>query len=419
QALGKIPHRLAITGIRGKSSITRLIAAGLRGAGYRVMAKTTGSKPVLIYPDGQEEQIKRRGQPTILEQKRLIRKAVREKVDFLVTEMMSIRPECLRVESSHLIKPEILVLSNIRPDHLEELGQTEEQIAVSLSSAFLKSLKIFTPGEEAIEPVENLARKACSSLFKIDKNSFSTDLVRSLPYPEFEVNVRLAIAVLKEFGLKEEEIREGLIQVHPDYGCLRAWEKTFEGEGLTFNFVSLFAANDPKSTEEAMKMIIKKMGWESRPMAAVLILRPDRGDRTRQWLDYLLESGEKESFIKSHWQLLAFSGPGSQAAARYLRRKRCSLESRVRIIKEKKPEKILKEAISQLKIFKASVGSSQPFSFPPSELSSSSLNSALETGDNLTRSSVGHVVIFGLGNIVGPGQEIIDYLERTAHALKL
>jgi len=60
----KIPFRIAVSGIRGKSSLTRLIAAGLRLAGLRVLAKTTGSRPVIIYPDGHEREIRRRGRTT-------------------------------------------------------------------------------------------------------------------------------------------------------------------------------------------------------------------------------------------------------------------------------------------------------------------------------------------------------------------
>ncbi|NPV82652.1 MAG: poly-gamma-glutamate synthase PgsB, partial [Candidatus Aminicenantes bacterium] len=94
--LKKIPVRVAVGGIRGKSSITRLIAGGLRQAGLKVMAKTTGSRPVLIYPDGHEQEISRRGHPTILEQKMLVKVAAAAEADFLVSEMMSIQPECLR-----------------------------------------------------------------------------------------------------------------------------------------------------------------------------------------------------------------------------------------------------------------------------------------------------------------------------------
>ena len=39
-------RRVAVTGTRGKSGVTRLIASGLRASGAKVVAKTTGSRPV-------------------------------------------------------------------------------------------------------------------------------------------------------------------------------------------------------------------------------------------------------------------------------------------------------------------------------------------------------------------------------------
>ena len=52
--LRAIPVRIHVAGTRGKSTTTRLIAAGLRAGGLRVVAKTTGTEPRLIYPDGSE-----------------------------------------------------------------------------------------------------------------------------------------------------------------------------------------------------------------------------------------------------------------------------------------------------------------------------------------------------------------------------
>ncbi|MCH2454865.1 MAG: poly-gamma-glutamate synthase PgsB, partial [Idiomarina sp.] len=41
--VSRIPVRVHVNGTRGKTSVTRLIAAGLRAGGKRVCAKTTGS----------------------------------------------------------------------------------------------------------------------------------------------------------------------------------------------------------------------------------------------------------------------------------------------------------------------------------------------------------------------------------------
>ena len=52
RALENIPLRIHVNGSRGKSSGTRLVAAGLRAGGLKVLAKTTGSAPRIIDKNG-------------------------------------------------------------------------------------------------------------------------------------------------------------------------------------------------------------------------------------------------------------------------------------------------------------------------------------------------------------------------------
>src|SRR5712691_7943190 len=66
--LRAVPVRIHVAGTRGKSTTTRLIAAGLRAGGRRVVAKTTGSQPRLILPDGSEAAWPRRGPASVREQ---------------------------------------------------------------------------------------------------------------------------------------------------------------------------------------------------------------------------------------------------------------------------------------------------------------------------------------------------------------
>jgi len=70
-----IPIRIHINGTRGKSSVTRLIAAGLREGGKVTVAKTTGTLPRVILPDGREAAILRLMGANIIEQKYIFRHA--------------------------------------------------------------------------------------------------------------------------------------------------------------------------------------------------------------------------------------------------------------------------------------------------------------------------------------------------------
>ena len=53
--IAAIPLRIHVNGTRGKSSVTRLIAAGLRAGGLRTFAKTTGTAPRIINAERSEE----------------------------------------------------------------------------------------------------------------------------------------------------------------------------------------------------------------------------------------------------------------------------------------------------------------------------------------------------------------------------
>ena len=70
-----IPLRICVTGSRGKSSVVRLITSILKEDGMSVLAKTTGSRPAVLYPDGSEAGIVRKGPVSILEQKKILKAA--------------------------------------------------------------------------------------------------------------------------------------------------------------------------------------------------------------------------------------------------------------------------------------------------------------------------------------------------------
>lgn len=63
----RLEHIVHVNGIRGKSTITRLIDAGLRAGGLRVFCKTTGTVHMTIGTCGTERPLLRRGRANIKE----------------------------------------------------------------------------------------------------------------------------------------------------------------------------------------------------------------------------------------------------------------------------------------------------------------------------------------------------------------
>jgi len=285
RCLQKIPLRICVTGSRGKSSVTRLVAGALNESGLPTAAKTTGSKPVCVFPDGTEVVISRRGLPSILEGKRFIKTVCRNSARAVVAEMMSIRPETLYAESRRILCPHILIITNVRLDHMEHMGSTPAEIAKSFSAAIPFHGTVFVPEEEFFSVFEKTARQRGSKIIRVpDPVSSPSNKEKSqrIRY-EWEQNIRLAEKVGSFLKLEKWAVRSGMDKSRPDVGSLRIWSIR-EGAGSSkWLAVSAFAANDPGSTKEVLERLRKQGLFSDRRAIGILNLREDRGERTIQW----------------------------------------------------------------------------------------------------------------------------------------
>src|SRR5512138_1673782 len=86
--LAGLKIRIYVNGIRGKSTVTRLIAGVLREAGIQTLAKTTGSAAMVILPNGEEIPIERRSSPTIMELFNIAKQHLNKDTEAIVFETM-------------------------------------------------------------------------------------------------------------------------------------------------------------------------------------------------------------------------------------------------------------------------------------------------------------------------------------------
>ncbi len=282
--------RIAVTGTRGKSSVVRLIAAGLSAEGWRTLAKTTGSKACVIGPPGDERPLVRRGRPSVLEQKRILRLARRAEAEALVVEVMSIRPENYAVELGRIVRPQIVALTNVRPDHIADLGASVEKV----TRAFVDGLPanvdvVLLAGTLHGEGVENLMRRA-RRVVAVAPEAYAEEVAGlTVSYAEWADNVRLALAVCELAGVAPATAVKGMQSVRADFGALRAWRLRWgEAEWIAVN---AFAANDPVSTMSAYRRVLETDECRGFPVIGVLNVRGDRGDRTVQWIRVLASGG--------------------------------------------------------------------------------------------------------------------------------
>ncbi|MBI5168534.1 MAG: poly-gamma-glutamate synthase PgsB [Candidatus Eisenbacteria bacterium] len=302
--VAKIPHRVHVNGTRGKSSVTRLIAGGLRASGRRTFGKTTGTDARLLYPNGREIPVYRVGSPNIIEQTRIFRRAIREKAEVLVIECMAVHPELQPVAELQLVKSTVGVITNARADHLDVMGPTVDDVAWTLAQTLPVKGVAFTAERERAHILRKVAESRGSTLTVTDAETVTAADLAGFSYIEHAENVALALAVCAHFEVPRETALRGMQEATPDPGVLRRWVATVGHKQV--EFINAFAANDPDST----KLIWNRLGLDE-PMPGVkrmvlANLRADRVHRSSQMAelvarglsnDHILLSGEGTALV--------------------------------------------------------------------------------------------------------------------------
>jgi poly-gamma-glutamate synthase PgsB/CapB len=327
-----IPLTITVTGTRGKTTVARLLASVLRESGQRVLAKTTGSEPVLILPDGTERKIRRRGRPSIIEQKHVVRLAAQLGVDAAVVEVMSIHPENHLVEGQKLLKPDLVLATNFRVDHSAALGETREAVATTLALDVPPGARAFVPQRESLPAFRAAVQERGGELIEVRPGSASPQVGR------FGANRDLVYATARALGIGDRTIGEGIDRARGDIGALGVWRYRLGDVEASCYLVNAFAANDPESTMLIHDDVMAALGVNPKRCVGLLSLRPDRGDRTLQWLG-ALQGGFLERFNRLYVL-------GLHARALVWRLRRVDDAARVEVLHATRPAEITRAAAS-------------------------------------------------------------------------
>jgi gamma-polyglutamate synthase len=278
--LKRIPRRIMINGIRGKSSITRLCAGALRGGGLVTVAKTTGTAARFIHPDASEEPVYRKfGIANVIEQVGIVRRAAAYRPDALVIECMAVMPDLQGISQDKLIRSNIGVLCNVREDHLAEMGPTLDDVARSLSRTMPVGGICITAERERLELLKREAARRDCRLLVVNPEGVTDEEMAGFSWITFKENVAIALVVAQLMGVKRQSALEGMWSAPPDPGVLEV--KRYLVDGKLLRVANIFAANDPQSTLMNIQRLAasKAIG---RPLHLVINCRPDRMERNGQ-----------------------------------------------------------------------------------------------------------------------------------------
>jgi len=333
------------------------VASGLRSGGLKVLAKTTGSAPRIIDENGKDLVIHRLRTPSIGEQVKLLRYFAKKKPDAVVMECMAVDPQYQWIAEHKMVQSHIGVITNVRPDHLEEMGPSMKDITFSLSNSIPNNGQFLTVQSPFNKHLRHISNERNTTFYEVDTDEVTPEYLSKFPFLEHDENVALALKVCELAGVEKKTAKEGMLNTSPDPGALVLWELEF---GDHHNkFVSAFAANDPESTLKIWNLVQERLTKQS--VCVFLNTRSDRRQRTEQLV----------SLVNKH------------------------IKPDIFIVRGEDFQPSVNQEIKSMDV---------KISIHPLNSSPSDLIDELKTLD--------HTFIFGIGNIVGWGESFVSELKQ-------
>lgn len=273
RALRKIDTRIVVSGIRGKSSTTRRLDDVLRRRGYDTLTKITGNQPHLIHNGGVVPLNREGPRTTLYENIDVFREYVPKLAtyapdDVAIFENQGITEYTTRLINESFLDPHVIVLTNVRRDHQDTLGETRADIARSFAKSIPSGVHVVC-GEQHPTIYEYLEREVTAIGATIEQVSIP-EAHRGLLGAETVHAVNHTLRAAGEPPVPAEEIRAYLERIQPEW--------TVVPNGLVFNAAEV---NDVESTEAVRRAL-----ENSDRITPFVFLRPDRRGRTASFVSY-------------------------------------------------------------------------------------------------------------------------------------
>jgi gamma-polyglutamate synthase len=295
-AMMRFDHRIHVNGIRGKSSVTRLVAASLRQGGIKTVAKTTGTAARILIDHNHDTPVPRK-EANIAEQRRILRyytgnthrMYTGEDYKAVVFECMAINPIYQAYLENKIMHSTIGVITNIREDHTDMLGSTLPDIARSLSCTIPRNGHLVTAetNPDLLKILKDECDKRRTILHAVGNMRIGQKHMIKFRHFEYKTNVAIAVKVAQLAGIDRKTALAGMHSALPDPGAFAL--KTIKLNGKVIHWANLFAINDRESFVLTVETLQPKVGQKTKK-AVILNNRYDRPERVAQFVDICLNS---------------------------------------------------------------------------------------------------------------------------------
>lgn len=283
----QIKWRIHVNGIRGKSTVTRYVTAVFRAAGYHSFGKTTGSAARILRPDGRDFDFGRKGYPNVNEQIEILKSFSRQKAEAVVMECMAVNPVYAQWLEEKVMHAHINIITNVRYDHPEYLGETLEEIAESLSKTIPHNGILITAETEPrlLEILTGNARQKNSQIVVADPKIVNPQDLREFSHFAIADNVAIGYEVAKLLKLPQDTALKAMQLAQADPGAFSIQLFQFGQNQLAW--ANLFAVNDRESFVNLCHKLFEQ--YPDYQKAVILNNRHDRPTRVELFADLALQ----------------------------------------------------------------------------------------------------------------------------------
>ncbi len=272
--------QIVVEGMRGKSEVVALMDYYLAKRNYNVLSKVTGLNPI-ISSNGIKKFVNRKGGFLIDHENRRCLKLAKGK-DFIVFENQGISPYTMKL-FNNILKPDVILIPNVRLEHQESLGETIEEIANSFAMHFdVPKLIITTEQKESVLKIFRHYAK------RYNKELISVKCEEEIPSIN---NIHLVNEALKRitgFGLSENDLEEHREKL------LRRFSIKTSRNGIKY-FISS-KINDVGSSLAAYKFLSRQHPDEK--LCYVAYFRSDRKDRAMSFIHFFNAIGKNNNISR-------------------------------------------------------------------------------------------------------------------------
>ena len=283
ESIKNILIRIHVNGIRGKTSVTRMIGSVLRNR-YKTFTKTTGSEPKIIYPNGSEELIKREGLVNIKEQIEIIKKAHDCGVECIVFECMAVEPLLQRTLEERVMKSTIGVITNIRYDHEDVMGESLGEIAKSLCNTIPYNSILIVPKDiSCLDVLIKVSTERNTKIRYADISNVPIGYSQRFEFMNFDENVAIVLEVADILGIPKNVALIDMLETKHDIG--RGYLITKIVDDKKISFLNSFANNDVQSLIKMLSFVKFKLNDKK---IGILSHRKDRIKRTVGMIPFII-----------------------------------------------------------------------------------------------------------------------------------